>query len=575
VSALRPWGMASGLGLLALLGLAGVPRAALADGAVRSEVDARRVGVHDIVQLTITVEGSSLPDQVPLPRLTNLRLAGGPSVSTQMSWVNGRSSQSRSWTYALQPLAVGAAEVGAVTVKLESVEQSAPAIPIEVVAGSVQPPPSSARSNDPLDEDPFNLLGRRKVIEPRVFVEARPSRTNLYVGEPLLVTYYVYTQASVSGLQFSDAPQFAGFWAEDLQREGQPRGESVAVGGMTYTRFPILMKLLFPTRAGRLSVPASTLTIGLARQSLFDAGGAVQRSTAPFTVEVKPIPDEPGFSGAVGRFRAGASLDRSSLAFGEAATLRFQVEGSGNLKWIDRAPELVVPGARVYPPQVKSDLKPGPAGITGSRTWEFVVVPQTSGTLEIPALTFSYFDPSTGRVQKSVTAPLPLRVAGGAPGAVPPQMPGAGPVARGGPLALRADLERRPERGGASGRTVAWAVAGVLLLHGLLLSGDGLARLGRPRHGRAAAPRSVRTALGDLQRVGREGLSKEKSAGLIEKTLHGVFGSLEGDDSERARVVRALLDDVHAVRYAPQLGDYSEKLRELALRASEVVRRWA
>jgi len=35
------------------------------------------------------------------------------------------------------------------------------------------------------------------------------------------------------------------------------------------------------------------------------------------------------------------------------------------------------------------------------------------------------------------------------------------------------------------------------------------------------------------------------------------------------------LADVQAVRYAPQLGDYSERLRELAARAGEVVRKWA
>ena len=96
---------------------------------------------------------------------------------------------------------------------------------------------------------------------------------------------------------------------------------------------------------------------------------------------------------------------------------------------------------------------------------------------------------------------------------------------------------------------------------------------GGPR--RAGAAPNLRRALADLSRVGRDGMSKEAAAGLIEKTLHGVFGAVDGADDERARVVRALLDDVHAVRYAPQLGDYSERLRELAARASEVVRRWA
>jgi len=85
----------------------------------------------------------------------------------------------------------------------------------------------------------------------------------------------------------------------------------------------------------------------------------------------------------------------------------------------------------------------------------------------------------------------------------------------------------------------------------------------------------VRVALRELERVGRDGMSKEAAAGLIEKTLHDLFGSADGDDSERARSVRRLLEEVQLLRYAPQLGDYSEKLHELAAKASEVVRRWA
>jgi hypothetical protein len=140
-------------------------------------------------------------------------------------------------------------------------------------------------------------------------------------------------------------------------------------------------------------------------------------------------------------------------------------------------------------------------------------------------------------------------------------------------LPLRADLELRPQSASAiPGTMVGWAAAGALLLHGLLLTGNRFARRAPTGGG---APRSVRDALGDLQRAGRDKLSKEQAAARIEKTIHGVFGSLEGDDSERARAVRTLLDEVHAVRYAPQLGDYSEKVRDLAGRAGELVRRWA
>jgi len=563
---------ALGLALALVLGA----DCARAEGTVRSEVDQRRVGVRDQVQLTVTVESSSLPDQVPPPLLVDLRVVGGPAVSTQMSFINGRTSQSRSWTWMLQPIAVGRAQVGAVQVTLGGTTTGAPAIPIEVVAGSVAPPRQAQRSIDPFGSNPFeDMFGRARPRETRVLVEAKPSRTHLFVGEPLLLTYYLYTQASVSGLQFAEVPQFAGFWAEDLTLARQQGGEPATVDGVEYRRFPVFSKLLFPTRAGRITIPPATLRIGVAAQTFFDQGFEVTRTTEPVTVEVKPIPETSGYSGAVGHFTASAAIDHPTVALGEAATLRFKVEGRGNLKWVDRGPELNVSGAKVYPPQVKSDLHTGPTGISGSRTWEFVVVPQTVGALEIPALAFSYFDPSTERIVEAKTTPIPLRVGGGgvasAVAPAPTSTPGG---ARGGPLRLRTDLGSTAPRTDLPGAVVEFAAVAALLLHGLLWGGGRLAAmLARP--GARPAPRGGRGSMRDLERVGREPMTKEAAALLIEKALHAAFGSLDGGDGERARAVRALLEDVQAVRYAPQLGDYSERLRELATRTAELVRKWA
>jgi len=569
----RPAGLAVALAaMLGVLLLVAPASRATAQGSVRSEVDARKIGMLDQVQLTLTVDGPSLPDQVPLPALGNLRVVGGPSVSTQMSFVNGQSSQSRSWTWALQPIAVGQAEIGAVRVALGSTQATAPAIAIEVVQGSIAPAQPPQRSFDPFED----IFGRRpQRHEVKLFIEAKASRTSLYVGEPLLVTYYLYTQASISGLQFDEVPQFNGFWAEDPGQPQRNAGEPATVEGVPYRRFPILVKLLYPTRSGRITIPRATLRIQVSPQSFFDAGGVVSRATQPMTIDVKPIPEEPGFSGAVGRFKTRASMDRTDLAFGDAATLRFEIEGSGNLKWVDRGPELTLGGAKVYPPQVKSDLRTGPSGISGSRTWEYVVVPQTMGNFEIPALAFSYFDPTAGHIVRTTTAPIPVHVTGGAPGAVPApvaSMPGM--ASRGGPLRLRTEIGPPASRVAIPGLAVAVLALVALLLHGLLWGGQRLAAL-RAHAPSGRAPRGARGALRDLDRVGRETMSKESAAIVIEKTLFAVFGSLDGDESERGRAVRTLLDDLHAVRYAPQLGDYSERLRALAVRAGDVVRRWA
>jgi hypothetical protein len=566
-----------GVFMMALALLA--PLALAADYSIRSEVDATKIGVEDQVQLTISLTGTGGPDSIALPSLTNLTVVGGPYQSTQVSIVNGRMTQARSWTYALRPQAEGPAEVGAVTAG----EETAPAIRIEVVAGSVRPQEPARRADpfgrDPFGADPFeDFFGqrRRPRAEPKVLVELVPSRTTLRVGEPLLLTYVLYTQVAVSNLNFKDAPQFQGFWVEDLEQpRNPPSGEAATVGGEPYRKFPILRKLLFPTRAGTLEIPPATLRITLPARGFFDEGQTIERSTKPIEVSVRALPDEEGFSGAVGRFEATTSLDKQEVALGEAALLRFRVEGTGNLKWLDRPPKIEVTGAKVYPPQVKSDLEVTPRGIEGSKTWEFVVVPETGGVLEVPPVDFRFFDPRREQIVTSTTEPLTLQVEGGqaAAGRTIPAAPG---LTAEGALPLRADLDSRtlalPSLGG---KGVALLALLVLAVHAGLWGGGVVRGAVRRVGGRTTPVRSVRAALKDIDRAGRRGMTKEQAAALLDKGLHEAFGEVEDDGSQKARVLQALLSEVHFVRYAPQLGDYSETLQDLARRAAEAVRRWA
>lgn len=579
--------MRRGLLLLAGLLAAGAFAPARAqDASVQADVDARKVGLEDQLQLTLTVSGASaeLAEEPVLPPLTNLRAVAGPFVSNQFSWVNGRASQSKSYTWTLQPEAAGSAQVGAMRVKLAGGEKNTAPIAIEIVQGSLRPQ-RRQRAVDPFGgADPFDdFFGRRRGPrqEPKLRVEAVASRTRLHVGEPLLVTYYVDTTVSLSDVQFKEPPQYAGFWAEDLERpEGPPDGRPVTIEGQEYRRFPLMRRLLFPTRAGALSVPAVTLRLGLARQSMFDTGGVAERTTQPLTITAEAIPTAPDFSGAVGRFRVTASLDKDTLAFGEAATLRFRVEGNGNLKWVEHGPEVALPGAKVYPPQVKSALKAGADGLSGTKTWEYVVVPETAGTLEVPALPFAFFDPQAGRIEELRTAPLALHVGmagagAAAPGGAPADAPAR--VARTGTgLALRSDLDPAgPLVAPLPPGRLALLVGLMLAAHGALLAGTRLVDRRRLAAGRSASSRGVRHALHDLRRAGRGGLAKEAAVALIEKALHETFGEVADGAGERERAARAVLQDVQFIRYAPQLGDYSEKIRDVAARAEQVVRRWA
>lgn len=563
-----------------------------ADVTFRAEVDARKVGVEDRFQLVVSLQGSSLNlvGDITQPALSNLRLVAGPSVSTQISFINGAVSQSRSYVFVLQPIAPGRATIGPARAAFPDGERSSEPITIEVVPGSVLPQrqPAPDPFADAWGQDPFGgMFGRRATQPaPKLFVEAVASRTRLYVGEPLLLTYYLYTQTSIAGLDFEGAPQYPGFWVEDLGRgEDTIKGDLASHGGESYRRFVVFRRLLFPTRSGALEVPSISLRIAVPRRVgvfMDPSGGAasmVSRSTEPIQITVDAVPEEADFSGAVGKFSVGVSVDRSTLAAGEAATVRFRVEGSGNLKWVERGPRLEVRGAKVYPPQVANDLAVSPAGIRGSKSWDFVVVPATTGSLPIQPLSFVYFDPSERRIVRARTAPLELQVRRPAEPATPESASGpaaAAPASAG--LRLRGELELRRSRVLSSGSV------GVAFL--LVAFGHGALWLATRVGGRRSLVRSrdlprvsARGALALLRRATGGGMAKEAAAALIERALVDVFGEPSErptpDQGEPERSVSELLQEVRFVRYAPQLGDYSEKIAEVARRAAELVRRYS
>ncbi len=575
--------------------LPAVPAAAQNEVSFRADVDATRVGLDDQVQLTITIEGRffNLKGEISMPQLENLSLVAGPSLSTQFSLVNGSMSQVRSYTYILQPVRTGAARIGPSRAVIDDRERATEPLDLEVVQGRLvqrQPPPdpfAGFRGQDPFD----TMFGGRRQLrrEAKLFIEAAVDRSAVYVGEPLLLTYELYTQAAVSGIQLDQAPDLQGFWVEELPRERNPRGEQVQREGESFQRFPVLRRLLFPTRAGRVEIPAAGFKVAVPQGGFFGPipGGdaVVARTTRPITIIVKTLPAAPDFSGAVGKLKANATIDRSSLAVGEAATVRFRVDGTGNLKWIDKAPELAVAGAKVYPPRSKPEFKVTAGGLAGSITWEYVVVPETGGAHEIPSIPFVFFDPQAGRLERTATSVLPFfATSGGQPpssvvagGASPAAGRGAAPEGQS-QLRLRSGLEASGRRfPGVGAAAVAWVFGLVLLTHGALLAWPVLRlRRGAVSQGHGV---SARHALAEIAKARKGGATKEAAAMAIERALAELFGELDerpaDTDGERERELKEILRDVRFLRFAPQLGDYSEKVAEVAERASAAVRRWA
>ncbi len=374
-------------------------------------------------------------------------------------------------------------------------DQVAPAIPIEVVAGSAAR--ASARQ-DPFGWTRSATRSRRCSAGGAGGPRRRRSSSRRHPRAPACAS----ASRSCSRTRSTRRPRSPIFSSRrprsspasgsrtSSDRPASPSGEAVTVEGESYRRFPILRKLLFPTKAGTLTLPRRHLPHRPRAPGLLRRGRSRGARDEARDGHGRPAAGRGRLLGRGGPLRTSASprpRRRAARRGGDAPLPR-----RGH-----RQPEVDRPRAgggrrperRCFPPQAKSDLRATDAGIAGSRTWEFVVVPETGGTVEVPALAFSYFDPSAGRIVTAETAPLALRVEGGTVAAGLPVPP---PAARaGGALPLRSDLDLRPAAGLApSGRTVALAAGLALLLHAGLLGTSRLRGRSRGDALRSASPRS-------------------------------------------------------------------------------------
>ena len=66
----------------------------------------------------------------------------------------------------------------------------------------------------------------------------------------------------------------------------------------------------------------------------------------------------------------------------------------------------------VFPPEVSETITPTEDGLTGSKTFEWVLIPRAPGSRELPTVAFGYFDEASGSYRTASTEAIPITVAG-------------------------------------------------------------------------------------------------------------------------------------------------------------------
>lgn len=571
-----------------LLALPGGLRAA--DIEVRARLEPQRIGLEDVAQLTIEVQGGALDDLGLQPdfQLENLEVAGGQVRSSQFSAVNGRISRVESIQLPVRPLAVGTGRVRGIRVEVGDRVFTPDDVEIEIVEGSVAPQRRPRRDpwGDPFP-DIFAPFEREvPAAEPKLFLRAEAFPRDPFLGEQVTYTLYLFSQADVASVHPEALPDFQGFWVQEVD-DPQPREpEIVEVDGEKYARVPLLRRMLFPLRAGEITVDPVRIQIGVSPRRLgfgrIQRGVDVWRTTNASTFEVRPLPEAPaGFEGAVGQLQVAAELHPAEVAVGEAATFTITLSGTGHLQGLPAPTGPTLDGVRGFPPQQDSDERVVGNRVQARKSWSWVLLPDRVGHWTIPQTRMPYFDPQAEEFRwataaaQELTAASPETSESGESSPSPadgsPSPAGEAPAAGGPEL---------PTWTGAATRVA----TAVLLLCGLgLIAALLWRRRGTP--GKASAAR-LRQAFQEARHAG----DPRRAAAGIEEALRHLLEArwrigpgtpstrwpelleARGMAPEVAAETGRLGEDLHYLRYAPQLADADELLQDVLRRGRKLSR---
>ncbi|MBX9888182.1 MAG: BatD family protein [Flavobacteriaceae bacterium] len=349
------------------------------------------------VDFAMNIDGDNFNE----PSFDGFNVIAGPSQQVSQSWINGRSSFEKIYSYYLVPN-----QKGNLTIKSATIEYNGQVFktnPVKItVTNAIQQPKDPSDASISADDN-LHLI-------------AEVSKTNPYVNEPITVVYKLYFSNNIGIGNFREfgKPKYNDFWSQNIEikqlalEEGTFKGERY--------RYIVLKKVvLYPQKSGKLSIEPLALDIDVqlpsnrrdvfGRQLITEESKRVSAGAKTITVKALPEAGKPdNFSGAVGTFDFKVAPSKNNLKNGESLDLVVSVVGKGNMKLFS-LPKPIVPNAlEMYDPVHNEDVSTSLAGMSGKISDSYTIIPQYRGNYPIKPIQFSYFDPASGKY-KTISSP--------------------------------------------------------------------------------------------------------------------------------------------------------------------------
>lgn len=371
-----------------------------------ASVSKSEVGTGEQFEVTFSVNGNG--DHFTPPNLSRFVVLSGPNQSTSMTSINGATTVSNSISYIMMAAKEGDYIIGPAFVIVNGSRLATNGIRLKVVKGQAVQQQNNQGQNT---QDNSVTEANTADISKSLFLRAATNKTTVYQGEQLGLNYRLYTRVGIVDSRVDKLPDLNGFYNEDVKTQQQRvQWRTETYKGSKYNVADVKQTILFAEHSGNIKIDPFEMTFiarlaAPARDIMDQFFGdykdvKYQAKSIPLVIHVKPLPEAgkpAGFDGAVGHFTIETTVDKTELKANESLNYQIKISGSGNIKLLKALTVNFPPDFEKYDPKVTDTVTENENGVTGSRIYNYLLIPRHQGNYTIDPVQFSYFNPATGR----------------------------------------------------------------------------------------------------------------------------------------------------------------------------------
>ena len=361
---------------------------AIAQVQFEAKVSKATLGLNETLRVDFSMNADG--DNFSIPNFEGFRVVGGPSQQISQSWVNGRSSFNKVYSYYLLPLQKGILTIKSATIEING--QIYKTNPIKITVTNAIP-----RPRDPNQQPQISADSELHLV-------ADISNVNPFINQPVTVVYKLYFSNNIGITNFAETnkPKYKDFWSQNIEIK-ELVADQTTYNGEAYRSIILKKVILYPQKSGNLTIEPLALNIDVqlptGRRDIFGQMQIVEDSkivsAGNKVLNVKPLPEAgkpDGFTGAAGKFDFSVVPSKTSLKHGESLTLVVKAEGTGNLKLFSLPKPEVPTALEMFDPEHNENITTPLSGDQGSISDKYTIVPQFKGKYLIKPINFSYFD---------------------------------------------------------------------------------------------------------------------------------------------------------------------------------------